>query len=71
MDKGSISRINALSALARQRPLTQEEMEERTRLRDAYRAAFRAQFVAQIENTVVEYPDGTTVPLKDAAKKEK
>jgi len=71
MDKDSISRINALSALARQRPLTQEEMAERTRLRDAYRAAFRAQFVAQIENTVVEYPDGTTVPLKDAAKKEK
>ncbi len=71
LDRQNIERINALSRLARERELTEEEARERHALRQNYLAAFRAQFRAQIENTVVEYPDGTRTPLKDAAKKSK
>jgi Uncharacterized protein conserved in bacteria len=69
MEKANIERINALAALAKQRPLTEEEAQERHNLRQAYLEAFRKQMRAQIENTVVEYPDGSRTPLRDAAKK--
>lgn len=65
MDKQNIGRINELTAISRQRPLTEEEKKEREERRNAYRKAFRSQFVAQLDNTIVEYPDGTKVPLKN------
>jgi len=68
MDKASIDRINALTAIARQRALTDEEQKERQKLREAYIAAFRAQMRGQLENTIVEYPDGTRKPLKEAGR---
>ena len=68
MDKLSIDRINALTAISRQRPLTAEEQAERQKLREAYIHAFRAQMRGQLENTIVEYPDGTRKPLKDAGR---
>ena len=69
MDRQSIDRINALSRLARERELTPEESEERAELRLRYLAAFRAQMRGQLENTVVEYPDGTRKPLREAGRK--
>ena len=67
MDRQNIERINALTAIARERALTEEEQAERHRRRQAYLDAFRGQMRAQLEHTVVEYPDGTRVALKDAA----
>ena len=69
MDRRSIDRINALSRLARERALTPEENEERAELRLKYLAAIRAQMRGQLENTVVEYPDGTRVPLREAGRR--
>lgn len=69
MEKHHINRINELSRLSRERILTEEETQERQVLRENYLKAFRAQFRGHIENTVVEYPDGSRVPLKDAARK--
>lgn len=68
MDKQSIDRINALSRLAKTRALTPAEQEERAELRAKYLAVFRERMRGQLENTVVEYPDGTRKSLRDAAR---
>lgn len=69
MNDRSIRRINELTQLSRERALTEAEMDERHQLRANYLAAFRGQMRAQLDNTVVEYPDGTRVPFRETAKK--
>ena len=69
MERANIERINELSKIARERELTAEEQVERQERRAAYLKAFRAQFRTQLDNTVVEYPDGSRKSLKDAAHK--
>ena len=69
MERHSIDRINELSRIARERALTDEEQRERHELRQNYLAAFRRQFRNQLENTVVQYPDGSCVALADTAKR--
>ena len=49
--------------------LTQEEQAERQKCREAYLKAFRTQMRAQLTQTIVEYPDGTCVPLTETTKK--
>lgn len=71
MDKQSIERINFLARLAKQRPLTPEENEERAELRMKYLEAFRLSFRNQLDATKVEYPDGTRLNLKDANKRDR
>ncbi len=44
--------------------LTAEEIADRDRLRAEYIAQFRKNFRAQLDNTVIEYPDGTRKSLK-------
>ena len=61
MERANIERINALTEISRRRELTEEEQAERKRLREAYLKAFRS----QLDNTVVEYPDGTRKPLRE------
>ncbi len=58
-----IDRINELARIAKERPLTDEETEERARLRKEYLRAFREGAKQVLDNTVVQYPDGTKVPL--------
>ena len=69
MDDRSIRRISELTRLSRERALTEAEMDERHRLRQNYLTAFRSQMRSQLDNTVVQYPDGSRVPFRDAAKK--
>ncbi len=69
MDDRSIRRISELTKLSRERALTEEEMDERHRLRQNYLTAFRSQMRSQLDNTVVQYPDGSRVPFRDAAGK--
>ena len=45
--------------------LTEEEIADRDRLRQEFLAEFRKNFRAQLDNTVVQYPDGTKKPLTD------
>lgn len=51
-------RINELAGKQKTEGLTKEEAEEQARLRDEFRRRFRASFTAQLENTVIETPDG-------------
>ena len=68
MERRDIERINALTQISRERELTPEEQAERKALRENYLKAFRSQFRAQLDNTVVEYPDGSRTSLRDANK---
>ena len=68
MDLENIKRINELTELSRKRELTEAEQAERKRRRDAYLKEFREQMRAQLDNTVVEYPDGTRKPFRDAGR---
>lgn len=60
-----IERINELSRIARQRELTAEEQAERSRLRQEYLHAFRQQTREMLDNTYVQYPDGSKKTLKE------
>jgi uncharacterized protein YnzC (UPF0291/DUF896 family) len=65
MDKSKIDRINALSRKAKTpQGLTDEETAERALLRAEYVAAFKASLTAQLDNTVIQEPDGTLHPIK-------
>lgn len=71
MEKRNLERISMLTQLSRERELTPEEQAERQELRQAYLKAFRSQMRAQLDNTVVEYPDGSRSSLREAARKNK
>lgn len=44
--------------------LTAEELADREKLRAEFIAEFRKNFRAQLDNTVIQYPDGTKKSLK-------
>ena len=69
MEKRNTNRISELTRISRERELTPEEQAERQQLRQNYLKAFRSQFRTQLDNTVVEYPDGSRASLREAAKK--
>ena len=60
MDQKKIDRINELARKAKTpEGLTPEELTERDALRQEYIAAYRASLTAQLDNTYVQYSDGT------------
>ena len=69
MGQKNLNRLNELASLARERALTPEETEERARLRREYLADFRKAFQQQLDSTVIQYDDGTRVPLNALKKK--
>ena len=69
MEQMNLKRINELTAISRERELTAEEQAERQQLRQDYLKAFRAQMRQSLDNTVVEYPDGSRKPLREVTKK--
>lgn len=59
-----IDRINALARKAKTpEGLTPEETAQRDALRRAYVAAVRENLTAQLDNTVIQAPDGSRRPL--------
>ena len=66
-----IARINELYRKSKAEGLSAAEKEEQQQLRDQYRASMRAALRGHLENTDVEYPDGSVKPLKTAGKKGK
>ena len=58
MENSKLKRINELAAIAKQRELTAEELEERARLRKEYIEEFRAGAMQILDNTYVQTPDG-------------
>ena len=64
MENSKLNRINELAALAKLRPLTQEELAEREVLRREYIAEWRQGAIAVLENTYVVTPDGKKTKLQ-------
>lgn len=64
MEKAKMDRISELTALSRQRELTEEEQAERKALREEYLADWRRGTLDVLENTYVVGPDGKKRKLK-------
>lgn len=64
MTDEKIQRINALAKKAKTEGLTEAEKQEQQALRAEYVADFRRSLKAQLDNTVVINPDGTSYKLK-------
>ena len=58
-----IARINELARLAKQRPLTEEELDERNKLRRIYIDNVKSSLTGQLDNTYIVSPDGTKTKL--------
>lgn len=69
MEKEKIARINFLANKSKTEPLTDEEKAEQAELRREYIAEIRASFGAMLDNTVIQYPDGSRENVKDRNKK--
>ena len=69
MEQERLKRLNELARIAKERSLTPEETAERETLRREYLADFRKAFSQQLESTVIQYDDGTRVPLSALKKK--
>ena len=68
MTDEKIQRINALAKKAKAEGLTEAEKQEQQTLREEYVADFRKSLKAQLDNTVVINPDGTSYKLKQDKK---
>ena len=64
MEKEKVERINELYKKSKEGTLTEEEKLEQTELRRQYVAEIRASFGATLDNTVIQYPDGSKKSLK-------
>ena len=64
MEKEKLNRINELAKLSKERALTEEEKTEQAALRQEYINEIRLSFGAMLDNTVIQYPDGTRKALK-------
>ena len=64
MEKEKVLRINELARKSKAEGLTPEELAEQKLLRDEYIAEFRLSMGMMLDNTVIEYPDGTRKSLK-------
>jgi len=71
MEKEKVQRINELANKKKTVGLTPEEAAEQQALREEYLRDFRAQFGKVLENTVIEYPDGSRTALPDMKKNKK
>lgn len=69
MTDEKIQRINALAKKAKTEGLTDEEKQEQQALRAEYVADFRKSLKAQLDNTVVINPDGTSYKLRQDKEK--
>ena len=64
MEQEILPRLNELAKIAKERPLTPEEEAERATLRKQYLATFRQAVIQQLDNTYIQYDDGTKVKLR-------
>ena len=65
MEKAKIERINELARKQKAEGLTDAEKAEQAALREEYIREFRASFGQMLDNTVVQYPDGSKTPLNE------
>ncbi len=63
MEQSKIDRINELAHLSKERALTDAELEEQKKLRAEYIESYRRNLRGILDNTVIQYPDGTRKPV--------
>ncbi|MBR0162073.1 MAG: DUF896 domain-containing protein [Oscillospiraceae bacterium] len=68
MEQTKLERINELAKLAKERALTEEELQERDVLRKAYIAEWRRGAEQVLENTYIVTPDGKKRKLQKKKK---
>lgn len=71
MEREKLDKIKYYAHEQKVRELTEEEKAEQHALRMEYVAEIRASFGAQLESTVVQYPDGSKKKFTEVAKKNK
>ena len=64
MEKQKLDRINELAKKSKTEELTPEEKQEQAELRQEYINEIRASVGAMLDNTVIQYPDGSRKSLK-------
>ena len=64
MEQEILPRLNELAKIDKQRALTPEEETELAALRKQYLATFRLAVQQQLDNTYIQYDDGTKVKLR-------
>ena len=64
MEKEKVDRINELARKSKETELTEDEKKEQATLRQEYINEIRLSFGAMLDNTVIQYPDGTRKSLK-------
>ena len=69
MEKEKLERINFLAKKSKNESLTEAEKSEQAALRKEYIAEFRAQFTGILDNTVIQYPDGSKEKVKERNQK--
>jgi len=69
MEKEKVERINFLSKKSKAEGLTDAEREEQATLRQEYIRDFRASFSGILDNTVIQYPDGSREKVNERKQK--
>ena len=64
MEKEKLNRINELARLSKERELNADEKKEQAALRQEYINEIRLSFGTMLDNTVIQYPDGSRKSLK-------
>lgn len=59
MTQEKMDRINFLARKKKEQGLTEEELSEQARLREEYIVEYRASLRGILDNTYIQYPDGT------------
>lgn len=59
MDAKKLERISELTRISRTRELTEEEQKERAELRREYINSYTASLTGILDNSVIQYPDGS------------
>ena len=70
MEKEKIARINFLSKKSKTEGLTDAEKAEQAALRKEYITEFRASFSGILDNTVIQYPDGSKENVSERKQKQ-
>ena len=65
LEKQKMNRINELARAAKERPLSESELEEQAALRLEYLEAFRSSFKNQLENITIVDDDEEVILIDD------
>lgn len=69
MEKSKIKRINELAKKKKTVGLNADELAEQKALYKEYIGEFRANLTGQLDNMIIQNPDGTRVDVKNLKKK--